>query len=107
MDGATSQNPMKGEVGASTAARDPDAIYQGGEVVARVVNAQVDTAAREIRFEELYNSDHLLLPEDCEFQNYRILVDRIGDATKADKSATHKGRILREVVAEILGYREQ
>lgn len=103
MDGATNQVPAKDPA----AAREPDAIYQGGEVVARVVNAQVDTTAREIHFEELYNSEHLLLPEDCEFQNYRLLVDRIGDATRVDKSATHKGRVLRDVVAEILGYREQ
>ena len=62
--------------------------------------------AKEIRFAELYNSDELLLPDECEFQAYTIMVQRIAHATKVDKAAPHKGRVLRDVVAEILGYRE-
>jgi len=87
--------------------REPDAIYQQDRVVARVTSAQVDSNAREIEFEELSNSDELLLPEECEFREYRILVQRIADATKIQRSAAHKGRVLRGVTAEILGYREQ
>lgn len=93
--------------GAPRAPRDEDAIYQGGRVVAHATNPQVDSNAREIRFEELTNSDDLLLPEDCEFREYRILVQRIEDAAKIQKGAAHKGRVLRGVTAEILGYREQ
>jgi len=84
-----------------------DVIYQNGRVVARVAGPQVDREAREIRFAELYNSDELLLPDECEFQKYTIMVQRIAHATKVDKGAPHKGRVLRNVVAEILGYREQ
>ena len=87
--------------------REPDAIYQGGRVVARVTNPETDSNGREIRFKELTNSDDLLLPEDCEFREYRILVQRIEDAAKIQKGAEHKGRVLRGVTAEILGYREQ
>jgi hypothetical protein len=87
--------------------REPDAIYQNGRVVARVAGATVDLETGEIRFEELSNSDELILPDECEFEKYTILVQRIAHATKVDHSALHKGRVLREVVAEILGYREQ
>jgi hypothetical protein len=87
--------------------REPDAVYQNGELVARVTNPQVDLEAKEIRFTELYNSDELLLPDECEFQKYIIIVQRIGFASKVEKTALHKGRVLRDVVAEILGYREQ
>ena len=87
--------------------REDDAIYQHGRVVARVADPQVDSEAKEIRFAELSNSDELLLPDECEFQKYTIMVQRIAHATKVDKAAPHKGRVLRDVVAEILGYREQ
>ena len=86
--------------------REDDAVYQNGRVVARVADPQVDSEAKEIRFAELYNSDELLLPDECEFQKYTIMVQRIAHATKVDKGALHKGRVLRDVVAEILGYRE-
>jgi hypothetical protein len=92
---------------ASAKDRETDAIYQNGELVARVLDPQVDLQAKEIRFTELYNSDNLLLPDECEFQKYILIVQKIGFATKAEKSALHKGRVLRDVVAEILGYREQ
>ena len=87
--------------------REPDAIYQNGRVVARAIDPKVDWEAREIRFAEVSNSDELMLPDECEFQKYTIMVQRIGYATKVDKAALHKGRVLRDVVAEILGYREQ
>jgi hypothetical protein len=68
---------------------------------------RVDLEAKEIRFAELYNSDDLVLPDECEFQRHVIMVQRIGFASKVEKAALHKGRVLRDVVAEILGYREQ
>jgi hypothetical protein len=87
--------------------RDDSAIYQNNRIVARVSDAQIDSEAREIRFEEVYDSTELLLPDECEFRDYRILVQRIGFASKEERGATHKGRTLRRVLAEILGYREQ
>ena len=86
--------------------REDDAIYQDARIVARVLDATVDQEAREIHFGELYHSDYLLLPDDCEFQQYRIMVQRVAHATKEEKGALHKGRILRDVTADILGYRE-
>jgi hypothetical protein len=91
----------------SERAREQDAIYQDGQLVARVITPEVDTEAKEIRFEELYNSDNLLLPDECEFQKYIIMIKRIAYASTVEKGALHKGRVLRQVVAEILGYREQ
>jgi len=87
--------------------REEDAIYQGSRVVARVRGAEVDPAAHEIHFAEVYNSSDLLLPENCEFRNYRILIQRLDFATREEHSALYKGRVLRDVVAEILGHREE
>ena len=84
-----------------------DAIYQDGKVVARVVEPEVRWHAREIHFGEINNSDDLMLPEECEFQKYRLMIQRIEFASRIDKNAPEKGRVLRGVVAEILGYREQ
>jgi hypothetical protein len=88
-------------------AREQDAIYQNGKRVATVLNAELDWEAKEIRFGEVYDSDFLMLPDECEFQKYKILIQRIAYATKVEKSAVHKGRTLRGVVADILGCLEQ
>ena len=84
-----------------------DAIYQEGKVVARVVDPEVLPAAREIHFGEINSSDNLVLPEECEYQKYRLMIQHIAYASRLDKTAPEKGRVLRGVVAEILGYREQ
>ena len=88
-------------------ARQADAIYQQGQLVARVEGAEVDPEKKMIHFGELYNSDFLILADECEFLEYRIFIRKIEYATKEDKAALHKGRILRGVKGEILGYREQ
>lgn len=87
--------------------REPDALYQRGRVVGRVLEAEVDAAARQVRFGEIHNSDDLLLPEECEFQNYTILIQKVAFASRIDRSAPHKGRVLRGISADILGNREQ
>jgi hypothetical protein len=92
---------------AGSAGRESDAIYQKGRVVARVVAPEVDLEAKEIRFQEINQSDELLLPEECEFQKYRILIQDISWAVRLDRGSEHLGRILRGVRADILGYREQ
>ena len=84
-----------------------DAIYQDGKIAAHAVGADIRGDAREIHFAELNRSDDLMLPEECEFQKYRLMIQRIEYASRIDKSAPEKGRVLRGVVAEVLGYREQ
>jgi len=84
-----------------------DAIYQLGKIVARAVGVEVRSASSEIHFDEINDSELLMLPEECEFQKYRLIVKKIEYASRIDKSAPQKGRVLRGVVAEILGYREQ
>lgn len=91
----------------SPSKRDDDAIYQNGEVVARVIDAEVDLEGKEIRFGEIEQSDMLLLPDECEYQKYKIMIQRVTYATKADSIALKRGRILKGVIADILGYREQ
>lgn len=93
--------------GSPLKAREDDAIYQNNRIVARASHAEIDSEAREIRFEEVYDSNELLLPDECEFRDYRIVVQRIGFATREERGATHKGRTLGRVLAEILGYRKQ
>jgi len=91
---------------ANAMARQDDAIYQNDERVAKTIEAEVDLEAKEIHFGELYESDPLLLPDECEYQKYRILIRKIAFAASLDKNAPHKGRVLRGVIAEILGHRE-
>ena len=83
-----------------------DALYQNGKVVARVAGPEVQQNAREIHFAEVHRSDDLILPEECEFQKYRLMIQRIEYASRIEKNAPEKGRVLRGVVSEILGYRE-
>lgn len=68
---------------------------------------EVRSNSSEIHFDEINDSELLMLPEECEFQKYRLIIQRIEYASRIDKTAPQKGRILRGVVAEILGYREQ
>lgn len=89
------------------AAREADALYQDNRVVARVSGVEVDEEAKELRFDEVYNSDTLLIPEECEFRKFRILIQRIAFASRVDKAALQKGRVLKGVSADILGFREQ
>ena len=92
--------------------REDAAIYQwsfhhGDREVARVVKAEVDEAAKRVSFAEVTHSDRLLLPDECQFQKYKLEVDTVGDAMKVDKMEPDKGRILRNVTAQIIGYVEQ
>jgi len=87
--------------------RDANAIYQGGRIVARVAEPEIDLEDKQIRFGEVYGSDDLLLPEECEFQKYRIMIQTITWAAKIDRSNPDKGRVLKGVVADLLGYTEQ
>ena len=87
--------------------KEADAIYQNGEVVGRVVDPEVDEAAKKIRFREIHHSEWLLLPEECDYGKYRILIQTVGDATREGAEAAQKGRILRALEADIVGYIEQ
>jgi len=88
--------------------RENDVLYQGDPPrgVGRVLGPEVDWGTKQIRFVEIYQSDDLLLPDECEFQKYRMIIQRVEFASRIDKDAPEKGRVLRGVVAEILGYRE-
>ena len=83
-----------------------DALYQAGRIVARVLDPEVRGDRREVDFAEINRSDDLVLPEECEFRKFRLIIQRIEDASRIDRHAPEKGRVLRGVAAEILGYRE-
>jgi hypothetical protein len=96
-----------GPAGAANVNRSQDAIYQKGKLVARVMEPDVDLEGKEIRFDELFDSDHLVLADECEFQQYRIMVQKVAFATKVDHRPGRTGRTLAGCTAEILGYIEQ
>jgi len=91
----------------ASGSREDDAIYQNDRLVGRVLDVRVNQESREINFGEIFSSDDLLLPDDCEFRSYRILIQHVGFASKEERGAANKGRVLRAAVAEILGFREQ
>lgn len=72
--------------------------------MARVAEAEVDLDAKEIRFGEVYNSDDLVIPDECEFREYRILIQKIVYAAKIHRGEELKGRVLRGVTCDLLGY---
>ena len=87
--------------------KEADAIYQNGEVVGRVIGAEVDEAGKKIRFQEIHHSDWLLLPDECEYQKYRVQLQDVEYATREGAEAAQKGRILRNLTGDILGFSEQ
>ena len=96
------------QTGASgSGSREQNAIYQKGKLVGRVVEPEVDLEAKEIRFDNVLDSDHLVLADECEFQRYRIMIQKVAFATKEDHRPGRKGRTLAGCTAEILGYIEQ
>lgn len=86
--------------------RESDALYQREHLVARVLDAEVNEAAKRVHFGEIYNSDRLLIPEACEYQKFVIQIQAIEYASRADRESMQKGRILRGVRADIVGYRQ-
>ena len=92
--------PSRGETAAD---RDPNGLYQKGALVARIREAEIDEAGKEVRFTEIYQSDDLLLPEECEFREFILVVRRVTYATR--ETTPERARILRGVVAEIVGRR--
>ena len=53
----------------------------------RALEPEVDWDAKQIRFGEIYKSEELMLPEECEFRKYRIMIQRIVYASKIDGAA--------------------
>ena len=94
------------------AERDANAIYQknryGKErAVGRVADVEVDEKGKEILFGEISESDDLLLPDECEYQKWVILVRKIASAVAQDKANPQRGRVLKGVTAEIRGRLDQ
>ncbi len=94
------------------AQREPNALYQenryGQErVVGRVTDVEVDEKGKEILFGQISESDDLLLPDECEYQKWVILVHKIASAVSIDKANPQRGRVLKGVTAEIVGRLDQ
>jgi hypothetical protein len=108
MEGQSSEKQTSGaHTPQPSSSREQEALYQGNRIVARVLEAEVDMEAKEVQIGKIYESDQLMIPEECEYQRYRLLIQRIAFASKDEKDGPHRGRILRGVIADIMGYREQ
>lgn len=81
-------------------------LSQNGKFAGRALGVEVDAASKLVRFSEIDNTDDLWLPERFEFQNYILIVRKVAFATRVLREAPQKGRVLKGVVAEIVGYRE-
>jgi hypothetical protein len=106
LGGAAHENTNQTATAGSPEGRAENSIYQKGRRVAEVLDTRIDLRAREIQFGEIYHSDELLIPDDCEFREYRILIQTIKFASRQEAGAPHKGRVLKGVIAEILGSRQ-
>lgn len=100
------ESPDDAAVPARASHREANALYQAGRRVARLAGVEVDEDNKEVRFDEVYESDELMIPEECEFRDFRILIQRIAYATKIERGHEHKGRVLRGVAADVLGFLE-
>ena len=94
------------------AQREPNALYQksryGQErVVGRGADVEVDETGKEVLFGEISESDDLLLPDECEYQKWVVLVRKIASAVAIDKANPRRGRVLKGVTAEIVGRIDQ
>ena len=102
-----SEKPQGEAQAAPVVPRERNAIYQNGRLVGRALDVEVDLDTKEIRFGEIYESDYLALPDECEYDKYRILIQKVAFASKIMRESPEKGRVLRGATAEILGFREQ
>jgi len=85
--------------------RDKDALYQGGNLVARVTNPTVDEARSQIRFDEIYQSKALDTGQEFEFRSWRAKIQSVDSLIGLSSAAPEKGQILTKVVCEITGSR--
>src|SRR5206468_6009012 len=74
--------------------RDRNALYQGGNLAARVSGVRVDETNKRIEFEEIYESNPLDLGAEFEFQKWRLHFDSADTVTMLNALAPQKGRTL-------------
>jgi hypothetical protein len=86
-------------------AREKDALYQNGQIVARIINANVRENEAKVFFEEIYKSNDLDLGSEFEFQKYRLRFQSAETLTMINVSSPQKGRIIEKAACEIISER--
>jgi hypothetical protein len=86
-------------------AREKDALYQNGKIVARIIDATVRESKAEVFFEEIYKSNELSIDSEFEFQKYRLRLRSAETLNMFNSSSPQKGRIITKAVCEIIGER--
>ena len=99
------------------ASREENAIYQNGEIVARISGAIViDESQGQILFEEIFNSNSLDLESEFEFQRWRLILRGYESFTGSSSetiidpdgpSHVNKESVFGNVECEIVGVRTQ
>ena len=51
--------------------------------MARTLGVEIRSSSSEIHFDEINDSELLMLPEECEFQKYRLIVKKIEYAAQS------------------------
>ncbi len=85
--------------------RDRDALYQDGQIVARVRGARVEESESEVRFEKVYKSNDLDLEAEFQFQKWRLRFRSADTLTMLNTAAPQEGRTITKAVCEITGDR--
>jgi hypothetical protein len=85
--------------------RDPEKLYQNGQVVATVHGTVVDEAKRTVTFKKVDRSLKLDIGKEFDFQKWRLR--RKGEETIAELSglAMERDRVFGNMVCEIVGTR--
>ena len=99
-----------------TPVRQDDAIYQDGEIVARVSEVvTVEQSQGRILFEEIYDSNSLDIKSEFEFQKWRLMLREYesfaGDTIELisgpdGPSKVHKENVFKNVECEVIGERQ-
>lgn len=85
--------------------REDNAIYQNGELVARIEQPVIDEAKRSIQFAEIFQSHNLNLEAEFEFQKWRLKFKSAQMLVGLNASVPHKGNMILKAVCEIVGIR--
>ena len=85
--------------------REKDSIYQDGKIVAKIIEGKINQQNNAYFFKEIYNSNNLNLEKEFEFQKFKLKHKRHESGTYLDVTQPHKGKIIENVICEIIGER--
>ena len=82
--------------------RERDALYQDGNIVARVTGVNIDLLNRKIYFEVIYKSNTLNLHNNFKYLEYHLEFGKAESIIKMDANRAQDGQIIEKAVCEIV-----